>query len=121
MKILDSNLIIYASQPAFAFLRPLLTDPDSHVSEITRLEVLGYHLLDAKAKAWFETAFSQLPLFPVDKRVIDKAIELRQQRKISVGDAINAATALLNKAELYTRNVKDFTGIPVLKVVNPIP
>ena len=27
MKILDSNIIIYASQPAYSFLRPLLTDP----------------------------------------------------------------------------------------------
>jgi len=98
-----------------------LTDPDSHVSEITRLEVLGYHLLDAQAKAWFETAFSQLRLLPVDKLVIDKAIELRQQRKMSVGDAINAANALLHKAELHARNVKDFTGIPALKLVNPIP
>jgi hypothetical protein len=53
MKILDSNIIIYASQPDFAFLRPFLTDPNSYVSELTKLEVLGYHLLDANAKAWF--------------------------------------------------------------------
>ena len=121
MKILDSNVIIYASQPSFAFLRPLLIDPDSCASEITRLEVLGYHLLDANAKSWFSTVFSQIRMVPVDEPIIDKAIELRQQRKMAVGGAIAAATALLNQAELYTRNSKDFAWIPALKLVNPIP
>ncbi|MBK8041497.1 MAG: type II toxin-antitoxin system VapC family toxin [Haliscomenobacter sp.] len=120
MKILDSNIIIYASQPDFAFLRPLLIDPDSCASEITRLEVLGFHQFDEKASSWFVAVFSQIRLLPVDKAVIDKAISLRQQRKMGVGDAINAATALLHQAELHTRNTKDFAWIPALKLVNPI-
>ncbi len=120
MKILDSNILIYASQPDFAFLRPLLIDPDSYASEITRLEVLGYHLFDKKTARWFEAVFSQIHLLPVDKTVIDLAIELRQQRKMGVGDAVNAATALHHRAEFYTRNTKDFSWIPALQLVNPI-
>ncbi len=57
----------------------------------------------------------------IDKAIIDKAIELRQQKKLSAGDAIHAATALIHQLEFYTRNTADFAWIPGLKVVNPLP
>ena len=43
MKIFDSNLIIYSSQEDFEYLKPIIKQPDSYFSEISRLEVLGYH------------------------------------------------------------------------------
>ncbi|NQZ10542.1 MAG: hypothetical protein HRT35_25595 [Algicola sp.] len=46
--------------------------------------------------------------------------ELRQQRKMSLGDAIIAATALEHHQTVVTHNVKDFEGIEGLKVVDPI-
>ena len=60
-------------------------------------------------------------ILPVNELVIDKAIELRQQRKMLVGDAIIAATAIINQAELYSRNTTDFDWIPTLRLINPIP
>lgn len=115
MKILDSNIIIYATQSAYAHLAFLLYEPDAYISEITKLEVLGYHGFDANGKQNMTDLFDSLKIIPIDSTIIDKAVELRQLRKMSIGDAIIAATALLKNSEIVTRNVTDFKrlGIPV--------
>ncbi len=118
MRLLDSNLIIYAASDAYAFLRPLLTG--SYVSGITKLEVLGYKHLTVADKLYLESVFATVTVIPVLNEVIDIAVGLRQNRKMSIGDSLIAATALLNNCELYTRNTADFMHIPELIVVNPI-
>lgn len=120
MKLLDSNILIYAPQPAFAYLRPLLIEPACFVSEITRLEVLGFHRLKEIERAYFERVFLQKIVLPVTKEIIDLAIQYRQDRKMSVGDSIHAATAVLHQLELQTRNTSDFSHISELIVHNPI-
>ena len=49
----------------------------------------------------------------------DAVITLRQQKKMSLGDAIIAATALTHALPLVTRNVQDFRHIAGLKLINP--
>lgn len=120
MRILDSNLIIYSALPEFTYLRPLLKDPESHASDCSRLEVLGFYRLDDKSKTFFESAFYSLTLLPITDPILEMAISLRQQRKMSAGDALIASTALLYNFELYTRNVSDFDWIPNLRIINPI-
>ena len=119
MKILDSNLIIYSSQTEFQFLKPIINQPDSYVSEISKLEVLGYHKINVIDENYFESQFAVLKIIPIDKSVIDTAIDLRQKKKMSVGDSIIASTALLYDYELYTRNTSDFGWIKGLKIINP--
>jgi len=60
MKILDANIFIYAVQPAFIHLRPLLIDPDCVISDITRVEVLGLHRLTPLNKTYFERVFQRM-------------------------------------------------------------
>ena len=120
MKIFDSNLVIYSSLDKYQELRPLITASGVFVSAVTRVETLGYHQLAAEDKAYFEAFFETASIIPITDSVIDKATELRQQKKMSVGDAIIAATALLNDLELYTNNTKDFAHIAGLMVVNPL-
>jgi hypothetical protein len=57
---------------------------------------------------------------PVDDAIIQRAVQLRQVKKISLGDALIAATALVHGVELVTRNTTDFSEIFGLTVVNPI-
>ena len=120
MRILDSNIVIYATQTAFAYLLPLLHDSDNYVSEITKLEVLGFHGFDATTKQNMEDLFDTLQIIPIDSHIIDKAVELRQMRKMSLGDAIVAATTLLQDFELVSRDVRGFSSLGI-RVVNPIP
>ena len=55
--------------------------------------------------------FDTLQIIPIDSTIIDKAIELRQTRKMSIGDAIIGATAILKNSEISTRNTYDFRGL----------
>ncbi|MCX5961935.1 MAG: type II toxin-antitoxin system VapC family toxin [Cyanobacteria bacterium] len=87
------------------------------VSALSQLEVLGYHRLTPEDQSFFVDFFSALPVTP---EVIDQAIALRQQRKMSLGDATIAATALVNNLPIATHNVSDFRWIPTLVVIDPI-
>ncbi|MEA5260287.1 type II toxin-antitoxin system VapC family toxin [Arcicella aquatica] len=118
--MLDTNIIIYASLPDFHSLRHLIQNPENATSIVSKVEVLGYLNLKTFDKVLFQATFETLQLLPVNLSIIDKAIELRQQRKMSLGDSIIAATALVFDAELYTRNIDDFKHIQEIKVSNPI-
>ena len=87
MKLVDSNIIIYASKPGFDFLHPLLAEPDVAVSVITHVETLGYHQLTADEKRYLGEFFANVECLPVSKAVVEKAIALRQTRKIKLGDS----------------------------------
>ena len=57
---------------------------------------------------------------PISDEVIQKASTLRQQKKMSLGDALIAATALIHGLTLVTSNVKDFEWIKDLSVLDPL-
>jgi len=61
-------------------------------------------------------------LMTLTPQVTDIFLELMHQYSLShkpfIGDMLIAATALANKLELFTLNVKDFRFIPDLKVYN---
>lgn len=120
MILLDSNIIIYAAKPEFAYLRPLLSDPANSVSAFSMLEVLGYSRLVAIDKAFFEAAFGILQVHEIDRAILEQAILIRQQKSTSPGDALVAATALRFSLTLYTRNVSDFDWVSKLNVHNPV-
>ena len=117
--LLDSNIIIYASKPECAFLKPLLGDDRTVVSGISYPEVLGFTELTVQDKTDFEEFFATTPVLPVGEDVLHRAAELRQSRKMKLGDAIVAATALIHRVTLATRNISDFSWIPELALSNP--
>ena len=120
MILLDSNILIYSAQPTYAHLRPLVNNPNNAVSAFTMLEVLGFHALLPIDKTYFQSAFAVLDVKEMSLSIVEQAIQLRQIRKMSPGDALIAATALYFSADIYTRNVTDFNWITGLSVVNPI-
>jgi len=116
--IFDTNVLIYLSK--FALEPEKILKEKSAISVITKIEALGYHKLPADDKDYFTTVFDTINVIPVTNDVVDKATELRQQKKMSLGDCLIAATALLNGFELYTNNTADFIHIPGLTVINPL-
>lgn len=118
--ILDSNLIIYAAKPEYAGLRRFIADRAPAVSVVTKIEVLGYHRLSETERRHFEQFFAACHVLPVTDAVVARAIELRQGRKMALGDALIAATALAMGRELLTHNSKDYEGIAGLVVIDPI-
>ena len=117
--MLDSNILIYAAQPENAFLDEWLEAPDTMLSAISITEVLGYEGLTSDDEELFEAMFAQLLVQPVSEKILRRAAGLRRGRKIKLGDAIVAATALEMDKELVTHNEQDFRGIPGLRVINP--
>jgi toxin FitB len=119
MKLLDSNIIIFASKPGFDFLHPLLAEQDVVVSVITQVETLGYHKLDDDEKLHLAEFFANVERLPVSEAVVLQAIALRQTRQIKLGDSLIAATALTHGATLVTRNTDDFKWIVGLALFDP--
>ena len=117
--LLDSNIIIYAAKPDYAALRQFIAEHSPVVSVISYVEVLGYHRLTVQERQLFEAFFTTTHILAVIPEVIDYAVQLRQQRKMTLGDALIAGTALAHQFTLATRNARDFEWIPELTVLNP--
>lgn len=118
--LLDSNIIIYAALPEHEHLRKLIAEQSPAVSAVSYVEVLGYHRLSDEARHYFETFFASAEVLPLSQEVLDKAVALRQRRKMTLGDALVASTALVHEHTLVTRNETDFSGIEGLTIVNPL-
>lgn len=119
MVLLDSNILIYSTDPRYENVREYLQTRPYGVSVITVIEALGYHRISAEESADLREVIDSGSVIELTAPIIGRAIELRQSRKIKLGDSIVAATALVGGWELVTRNVDDFTGIAGLIVVNP--
>jgi predicted nucleic acid-binding protein len=98
----------------------LIANVSPVVSVISVVEVLGYHKLSDDDRLHFEKFFAAAQLLPVSDPVVARAVTIRQARKVSLGDSLIAATALVFGHELHTHNVKDYVGIPGLAVTDPI-
>ena len=118
--ILDSNIIIYSTKPEYDFLREFIAENSPSVSAVSYVEVLGYHKLTDEEKELLEEFFDSTKILPISDKVIAKAVELRQLKKMTLGDALIAAKALVYNLVLVTNNTADFAWIDELKLFNPL-
>lgn len=118
--LLDSNLIIYAALPEFKSLRSLIARVAPAVSAISYVEVLGYHRLTEAERELFERFFAAATVHPLSGPILTQAVKLRQLRKMTLGDSLVAATALVHNLTLLTHNTADFEWVPGLVVKDPL-
>jgi predicted nucleic acid-binding protein len=116
----DSNILIYATKPEHTRLRQWLVEQLPKVSVISKVEILGYHKLLAAEQAALTELLGCLELVYLTPVSYEIAIQLRQQRKLTLGDALIAATCLEQGLALATCNSSDFVWINDLKLVNPL-
>lgn len=90
------------------------------VSAVSLVEVLGYHLMTPDDLKLLTAMFAPLRVLYPSPATFDLAVNLRQQRRMSLGDALIAATCLEHGEPLATANVDDFKWIAGLTVVNPL-
>lgn len=117
--LIDSNIIIYAAQPANTDLRTFIAQYAPAVSAVSYVEVLGYHRLTEQEREHFEAFFAAALVLPLSQDVLEQAVKLRQLRKMTLGDALIAGTALVFGLTLVTRNVDDFHWVAGLSVLDP--
>lgn len=118
--LLDSNVIIYSYSSEYEYLRELIINESCTVSEISRVEVLGYHGLKKEEEKYFKDIFEYAPVILPDQDIFDSAIEIRKKYNLKLGDSLIAATASVHGLEIYTRNLSDFERVRGLKCINPI-
>jgi len=118
--LLDSNLIIYASRPQHAALRTFIAREVPSVSAISKVETLGYPDLTEAEKQFLEAFFEAAEVLPVSQSAITEAIQLRQERRMSLGDALIGGTALSHNLRLATHNTEDFDWIEELEIIDPL-
>ena len=118
--LLDSNIIIYAAEPDQAALRQFIKENNPAVSLVSYVETLGFHRLSLEDKQFLEEFFAASEILPITQEIADQAVLLRQQRCMSLGDALIAGTALVYGFTLITHNTDDFVWIPDLALHDPI-
>lgn len=118
--LVDSNILIYATKPEHVKLRQWLIETLPKASVISKVEILGYHKLNSAEKVALTELLNSLELIYLTPACYEIAIQLRQQRKLTLGDALIAATCLERGYKLATCNTSDFTWIDELQVFNPL-
>jgi hypothetical protein len=101
-------------------LRTFIARHAPSVSAVSKVEVLGYHALTQDETQSLAAFFEAAQVLPISERVIDHAVELRQRRRMSLGDALIAGTALAINLVLATHNTDDFDWIDALTVTDPL-
>jgi len=117
----DTNAIIYYldRDPAVVtFLDRLFDNVDAtfYVSTVTELELYSYPDLNDKEEAAIKQLLTDMFVVPLDSRLARYAGYLRRLYLLKTPDSAIAATAMLTKTTLLTRNVDDFRQIEDLKV-----
>jgi predicted nucleic acid-binding protein len=118
--LIDTNIIIDA-------LGNAMPDSAKHIilgmlpviSAVTYIELLGWHKATSSQLAILRKFMSMVIILPINQPVVETTVLVRQKKKIGLGDAIIAATALVHNLSLGTRNASDFKSIDNLRILNP--
>jgi toxin FitB len=121
--LIDTNIIIYYLNDEIPanHERALLEifQNSFHISTITHIEVLGWHLLDGEKRAEAEEFMENAHTLFVNDAIQKKTIELKKRKRMKTPDAIIGATALVYNLTLVTRNESDFKHIREISIYNP--
>lgn len=118
--LIDTNVVIdYFGDKLSAKGVNLFEAIDLNFSIISKIEILGWYNAKPHQLKPLILFLDAVNIIDLKKEIIDQTILIRQTKKISLGDSIIAATALVNNFTLLTRNTNDFKNIEALKVIDP--
>lgn len=124
MNLLDTDILIdylRSHPPAMEFLENM-PKRNRHIAFISQFELLKGCMkkTDEKLIERFLRAFIIIPLLP---NVSETALHLYHRKRwkvpMDIPDSFIAATALVKKFTLFSRNIKHYTGIAGLKIQSP--
>jgi tRNA(fMet)-specific endonuclease VapC len=118
--VLDTNAIVALLQGNIQLIE-LLKDADwLGVSVISQIEFQVFPGLAQDDRQIFEQFLQRvevLGLMAIDTVLIEKIIEIRQQYRLKLPDAVIAAMAIQNSASLVTAD-REFAKVTILTVIN---
>ncbi|WP_392531447.1 type II toxin-antitoxin system VapC family toxin [Nostoc sp. C117] len=118
--VLDTNAIVALLQGNSQLIQ-LLQDADwIGVSVISQIEFLAFSGLSQEDSQLFEHFLQRVEVISLvasDGVLIKKIIEIRQQYRLKLPDAVIAAMTIQNSASLVTADL-EFAKVTILTVVN---
>jgi toxin FitB len=118
--LVDSNLLIYAANAPEGKVAQWLLATLPFVSIISKVETLGFHRFQQRDREALQDMLTALHVIYPTHQTFELAIELRQRHKMSLADALIAATTLEHGLSLATHNTQDFTWIENLSLFDPV-
>lgn len=125
MILCDTNILIefYKNQQPITDELRAIGRANLAISIVTPAE-LYYGALDRVELRKIQKHLALLRQYPLTMTISQKFLELLEMyalsHKLSLPDALIAATAVTHDLPLYTLNLKDFHYIPELKLYQPI-
>lgn len=118
MIVLDTNAFIYIANGTLS--TSIIAQTDIAYASVTKIEALGFSTIPANELLILKALFAEAYNLELSEPIVDLAVQLRQAKRMSLGDSIVAATALENALELWSANIDDFKHIDKLKLINPL-
>jgi tRNA(fMet)-specific endonuclease VapC len=118
--VLDTNAIVSLLQGSSQLIQLLQYADWIGVSVISQIEFLAFSGLSQEDRQLFEQFLQRVELISLvasDTVLIKKIIEIRQQYRLKLPDAVIAAMTIQNSASLVTADL-EFTKVTILTVVN---
>ena len=123
MRLLDTNVFVdhlRGYPPAVAFFERLRDAQDVAFSSLSEAELLaGKANADPRVRAALLRFLQRWTKVDVSNPIAVLAGDIVRDHGLDVPDAIIAATAVQHKAELVTKNTKDFRRIKGLRLRDP--
>lgn len=113
--LVDTNIALYLLN-GDTTIAELLDGRDIHVSFITELELLGFQDLIENDRSIIEELLSNCIIVDLNQAIKRITIDLKQQYKLKLPDAIIAATSIYMNLPLISAD-KDFELIPDIQFV----
>jgi len=120
--LIDTNIVIYyyneTTEPEVSQFIEDIIETSFNISVVTHIEFINYGFSPKhykKAIKFLEKA----NIIHITDEIQSKAEELEIKYRLKRNDAFIAATSLIEKMTLLTRNIKDFSRIIDLNVENP--
>jgi predicted nucleic acid-binding protein len=120
--LIDTNILIYVLANVFPNNREkleIILENSLDISIVSKVELLSYSKLSNAEIENIRAFLLEANIHFIDGQIAEKTIEVRKKYGLKLPDAFIAATALVKKFILVTRNEKDFEKIAELEVYNP--
>jgi predicted nucleic acid-binding protein len=118
--LIDTNVVIdFCNGKLPLEGRNFLAKVEPEISIITNIELLASKNISNQEYSLLEKFIPISNIYPVGIDLVATSIDIRQNYKLKLADAIIAATAYVHNLTLVTRNIKDFNNIKEIKLINP--